>query len=576
MRFLVTILVLAFAAHSTNAQIATLTASDGHDDHQFGSSVDLSSDGSMLLVGAVGDDEAGDGAGAAYVFERSGNDWVETDKILNPDPVARFGEKVWLSDDGTRALISGSWCSGNSEEGRAWIYRRETKGWVLEERLQSDEPGAERCFANLTTLSGDGSWALVSDWANAESNIVYAFKRTGTTWELQHEFSVSRNTFSINNDGSIAMFVRGGISPALPEAIIYQRSGGDWAVRNEIETDVPTSCFGIHSALSDDGSVAVIGSPTCLLFNGRSPRSSGSGEGAFVFRESSGKWVLEANLPPTGASGEEPGWRVDISGDGSRVIYGAPAHYYPEASFHVFDWQGGPDWLNVRNHYNSGDAYSRTVAISNDGQWAAAGSPSFAEGSFVTVFGPSALPVELTSFTARADGRDVHLAWETSSETNNAGFEVQIKSDEPWTPTGFVEGHGTTTQAQSYTFEVVNLNVGTHTFRLKQIDFDGTFEYSPEVEATVELVGTHQLSAAYPNPFNPQSQFRLAVARDQHVTATLYNALGRRVAVLFNGQIEAQTTQVVAIDREALPSGSYFVRVSGETFVDALQITLAK
>ena len=141
---------------------------------------------------------------------------------------------------------------------------------------------------------------------------------------------------------------------------------------------------------------------------------------------------------------------------------------------------------------------------------------------------------------------------------------------------GFVEGNGSTTEEQSYTCEVINSNVGTHILRLKQIDFDGAFEYSPEVEATIELIGTHQLSSAYPNPFNPQSQFRLAVAQDQHVTATLYNALGRRVSVLFNGQIEAQTARVVAIDGEALPSGTYFIRVSGETFVDALQVTLAK
>ncbi|MCH7977073.1 MAG: T9SS type A sorting domain-containing protein, partial [Bacteroidetes bacterium] len=100
--------------------------------------------------------------------------------------------------------------------------------------------------------------------------------------------------------------------------------------------------------------------------------------------------------------------------------------------------------------------------------------------------------------------------------------------------------------------------------------------YSPEVEATIEVVGTHQLSNAYPNPFNPQSQFNLAVARDQRVTAELYNVLGQRVATLFNGTIEANSTQIVRIDGGALASGAYIVRIAGETFTDALRVTLTK
>ncbi len=191
-------------------------------------------------------------------------------------------------------------------------------------------------------------------------------------------------------------------------------------------------------------------------------------------------------------------------------------------------------------------------------------------------FSESPIPVELTSFTATANGQAILLAWETASETNNAGFEVQMRQGETWLPLGFVEGHGTTTEAQAYSYTAEGLGVGAHTFRLKQIDFDGAFEYSPEVEATVETPGTHLLSNAYPNPFNPQAQFTLAVAQEQHVTASLYNTLGQRVAVLFDGTLEANAARTLLIDGSGLASGRYLVRIQGERFADALQVTLLK
>ncbi len=186
------------------------------------------------------------------------------------------------------------------------------------------------------------------------------------------------------------------------------------------------------------------------------------------------------------------------------------------------------------------------------------------------------VPVELTAFTAAANGSDVTLAWATASETNNAGFEVQMRQGGDWSPLGFVAGHGTTTEAQTYSYTAAGLDPGTYTFRLKQVDFDGAFEYSGEVEATVEVVGTHVLTQAYPNPFNPQAQFSLTVARDQHVSAALYNVLGQRVATLFDGTLEANALHALTIDGRALASGTYVVRIQGETFSDALRVTLAK
>ena len=98
------------------------------------------------------------------------------------------------------------------------------------------------------------------------------------------------------------------------------------------------------------------------------------------------------------------------------------------------------------------------------------------------------LPVELTSFDAVVDDGAVMLMWATASETNNAGFAVEQEvGTEQFAEIGYVEGHGSTDEAKEYSFAVTDLDPGAHRFRLKQIDFDGAFEYSSIVEAAVTL-----------------------------------------------------------------------------------------
>ncbi len=187
----------------------------------------------------------------------------------------------------------------------------------------------------------------------------------------------------------------------------------------------------------------------------------------------------------------------------------------------------------------------------------------------------TALPVELTRFEALADGPAVVLSWSTASETNNAGFEIQIRNSD-WQVLGFVEGHGTTLEPQSYTFRIEDLLPGRHVFRLKQIDFDGAFEYSPEVEVAVELVEAFYLSAVYPNPFNPRAQFTLMVRQEQSVRVAVYNVQGRRVALLHEGSIAAGTHHRFVFQGAALPSGLYLIRAEGQTFSAVRSVVLVK
>ena len=186
------------------------------------------------------------------------------------------------------------------------------------------------------------------------------------------------------------------------------------------------------------------------------------------------------------------------------------------------------------------------------------------------------LPVELVSFEARIDGEAIVLQWQTASETNNAGFEVQQRVGERFEQVAFVEGHGTTAEARAYQHRVEALEAGRYVFRLRQVDFDGAFAYSPEVEVVVEVPEGYQLSSVYPNPFNPRAQFTLALSKAQQVEVAVYDVLGRRVALLHRGMLSANEAHQFELDGSGLSSGLYLIRVEGEMFAEVRQAMLLK
>ncbi|MGA7305158.1 MAG: ice-binding family protein, partial [Rhodothermales bacterium] len=166
------------------------------------------------------------------------------------------------------------------------------------------------------------------------------------------------------------------------------------------------------------------------------------------------------------------------------------------------------------------------------------------------------LPVELSLFSAIADGLDVVLQWETLSERNNSGFDVQYQPDSGWETMAFVPGAGNSTERLSYQYRATELGSGTHRFRLKQIDFDGDFDYSPVVEVTV-LVDQYALRAAYPNPFSLTTTLAYALPRDSEVRLSVFDVLGREVKVLVAGPQPAGSHDAV-FDASNLPAGAYF------------------
>jgi photosystem II stability/assembly factor-like uncharacterized protein len=185
------------------------------------------------------------------------------------------------------------------------------------------------------------------------------------------------------------------------------------------------------------------------------------------------------------------------------------------------------------------------------------------------------VPVELTSFSAVVNEKEIILNWATASELNNQGFEIEKQSDS-WEKIGFVPGYGTTTEPKSYTFIDDNISSGTNTYRLKQIDYDGTFSYSKEISVEVDLTPTeYTLEQNYPNPFNPNTVIKYSLAQDGFVNIAVFNLLGEKVATLVNTTQRAGNYEV-NFNASSFSSGIYFYSMEAGDFKSVRKMLLMK
>ena len=191
------------------------------------------------------------------------------------------------------------------------------------------------------------------------------------------------------------------------------------------------------------------------------------------------------------------------------------------------------------------------------------------------------VPVELTSFTAVAGSKSVILNWSTATELNNLGFEIERAENKNlnWVRIGFVDGNGTSTDINNYTFIDDDPLTGTSYYRLKQIDYDGTFRVYDKVQVDFHSVTDYALEQNYPNPFNPSTTIRYSIPVAGKVKLTLYNLLGSEVAVLVNEQQEAgnHTVQFSTDDSGVnLGSGIYFYTSNSGSFSQTRKMIVLK
>jgi hypothetical protein len=189
------------------------------------------------------------------------------------------------------------------------------------------------------------------------------------------------------------------------------------------------------------------------------------------------------------------------------------------------------------------------------------------------------LPVELSSFSAVTIGSTVKLSWKTATEINNYGFEVErcalSAERQAWEKIGFVNGNGNSNSPKDYSFVDDNVTAGKYSYRLKQIDNDGQFEYSKAIEVDFGAPKKFELSQNYPNPFNPTTTIRFNLSEAGNVKLTLFNILGQEIRTLVNEFKEAGT-HTINFNASDLNSGMYIYKIEAGSFVQTRKMTLVK
>jgi len=287
------------------------------------------------------------------------------------------------------------------------------------------------------------------------------------------------------------------------------------------------------------------------------------------------QWVNE------GSAGFSTG-RADYTSlaiDGSGTSYVAYSDVANSSKATVMKYNGSTWELVGSAGFSAGQAEYLSLAIAPDGLPVVAYS-DISNSYKSTVMKYSApLPVELNLFTANISENKVILNWQTATEVNNYGFEVERAStplSSQWEKIGFIEGHGNINSPKDYSFTDEYVSSGKILYRLKQIDEDGGYKYSQEVEVKVMDIPTeYVLEQNYPNPFNPSTKIDFSIPTDNSVQIKVYNVLGMEVATLLNEHRQAGTHNI-EFNASNLSSGIYFYKIISGKYSEIKKMILLR
>jgi len=193
------------------------------------------------------------------------------------------------------------------------------------------------------------------------------------------------------------------------------------------------------------------------------------------------------------------------------------------------------------------------------------------------------LPVELASFTAEVKENNVLLKWETATEIQNYGWEVErkmnnqkVNSTENWLKIGFIHGNSSSNSPKEYSFRDKGIKLsGEYLYRLKQMDLDGSIEYSDNVSVRIKAPLQHSIEQNYPNPFNPSTKIKFTLPDRSRVNLSVYNFLGEKIAEVVNDELDAGYHSV-EWNATNVPSGIYFCSLSAGSFHEVKKMILIK
>ena len=326
-----------------------------------------------------------------------------------------------------------------------------------------------------------------------------------------------------------------------------------------------------HSGVADDHINFAVDGSTIYAAIKTSYDASGYIRMGLLRRLSNGTWDLYS-VTTGGSDGTRPIALLNTSESTIKVIYTASNNdddiLYREAYLNNLSNFGSEQTL-ISGNYNN--VTSTKQNFTNDVLILASNSHAVGVIAY-----DNPLPVELTAFSGEVNGNDVILKWNTATEVNNYGFNIErAAQNRDWQTIGFVKGNGNSNIPHDYSFTDSNPNGGSNfKYRLKQLDNDGKSEYSDVIN--IEIKPTQfTLEQNYPNPFNPSTKIGFNIPEQTNVKIVVYNSLGQQVKELVNEVKDAGYHEVV-FNAQNLASGVYIYTISAGNYFSVKKMSLLK
>lgn len=375
----------------TKQHIQTLIPASIEAGDDFGYSIDISADGSVMVIGAYLDDDIGTYSGAAYVYRKVGNEWVEEAKLVGTGIIGntRFGNDVSISGDGNTIAVSAARI--NSYRGAVYIYKYQNGVWVESTILTALDAANSDYFGQAVDLSSDGTRIAVAAFYDDEvaynTGSIYMFHDNGSAWTQVNKLIVNDPeandslgySIVISADGNtmVAGTTRKGVNGNyIGAAYVFTWSGVSWIQTQKLTASdgISADYFGFSVATSSNGNVIAVGA------TGTDDKGANSGS-VYIYKKIGESWIQSSKvITANNIQSDQFGKRVSLSGDGTTMLVSSPyANINGAATGAGFIFKELAGWSHVdtliANGTVDGDMVGETAGvISNDGSTVALGS----------------------------------------------------------------------------------------------------------------------------------------------------------------------------------------------------------
>ena len=573
--------VYIFALDGTSwTQMNRLTAYDSEAWDNFGYAVAI--DGDYILVGATGDDDAANLAGAAYVYYNSGRGWGFQTKIVPAGIPANstFGNSVSLSGEFAVFGISNDDTMANNV-GASYIYQRSGTDWNQYSILYADDAGESDCFGYKAAI--DGNYIVVGAYYDVPEGVdtgsAYIFKYVDLQWtQIQKVFAADGSSganfgYAVAISGKNVMVgaVFQGTGELVYSGAVYAYEGPAAGTGSDSGTPPDADPLAVDveplDAYDYDGNGAVVVDPDVDV----NPDDAGATITVnIVVTVGNGDVQVPVNAALT--------YQVTVNGTSQPV----------QLVLHFTGLPFEPDelvWNNGGTRQTVSGVIWDYLAETATFSWTFVGPLRDGEETFVMNEGDgSTLPVELSSFAASVTASNtVMIEWTTQSESDMLGYnllrsQTSVLDEAIQINMGIIDAQNSSTQTD-YSFEDEDVTANqTYHYWLQSNEYDGSTSFFGPVTCTVtygeeepeapEVVFVNGLTGNFPNPFNPSTTVSFSLANDSNVTMEIYNVRGQRVATLLHDSAMTKGEQSIVWDADGMGSGIYYARLTivGKSF----------